>query len=156
VETSRPVVDAKRHHLHIGPMDPALVLDIDPARIAQILTNLLNNAANYTPPGGHIELAVVPGEREVRIAVRDNGIGIAPAQLREIFQLFVQAQPSPAGGGLGIGLSLSASLAELHGGRVEGHSEGPGRGSEFVLVLPRAGGSGAPVSAPTSPERAAS
>lgn len=94
-------------------------------------------------------------EREVRIAVRDNGIGIAPEKMREVFQLFVQAERSPAGGGLGIGLSLAASLADLHGGHIEGRSDGPGQGAEFVLVLPRDGAGGEASSAPAHPADAA-
>ncbi|WP_332815377.1 CHASE domain-containing protein [Ramlibacter sp.] len=140
VETSRPLMEEREHRLHAGFVDPDLELDADPTRVAQILTNLLNNAANYTPPGGDVWLLVsTPGPGEVRIVVRDNGIGIEPQKLREIFDLFMQVNRSPAGGGLGIGLSLAARLAEMHGGRIEARSEGLGRGAEFVLVLPRAG-----------------
>jgi signal transduction histidine kinase len=120
-------------------VDPALELDIDPARVAQIFTNLLNNAASYTPEGGRIELAVEAGPQEVRVAVRDNGIGIEADKLRQVFELFVQADRSPAGGGLGIGLSLAARLAEMHGGHIEASSAGKGRGAQFVVVLPRPG-----------------
>jgi signal transduction histidine kinase len=137
IEASRPLIEARGHRLVRVPGDPDLVLDIDAARVSQILTNLLNNAATYTPPGGEIRLAVAAGGHEVRIAVRDNGMGIPAEKLRHVFEMFAQAQPSPAGGGLGIGLSLASRLAELHGGRIEASSEGEGRGSEFVLVLPR-------------------
>jgi two-component system, OmpR family, sensor kinase len=139
VETSLPLIEARRHELVRGPIDPQLELDVDPARLAQVFTNLLNNAAHYTPEGGRIEIVVQAIPQEVRVAVRDNGIGIEPQKLGEVFGLFVQAQRSPAGGGLGIGLSLAARLAEMHGGHIEAHSEGPGRGSEFVVVLPRDG-----------------
>jgi two-component system, OmpR family, sensor kinase len=137
VETSMPLIQARRHELVRGPVDPDLELDLDAARVAQIFTNLLNNAAHYTPEGGRIEIAVTASDEEVRVAVRDNGIGIEAVKLRQVFELFVQAQRSSAGGGLGIGLSLAARLAELHGGHIEASSEGPGRGSEFVVVLPR-------------------
>jgi signal transduction histidine kinase len=137
VETSRPLIESRSHHLTVAEVDPALELDIDPARVAQIFTNLLNNAANYTPPGGDIAVDVAADAREVRVAIRDNGIGIAPDKLRQVFEMFVQAERSLAGGGLGIGLSLAARLAELHGGHIEAHSEGPGQGAEFVVVLPR-------------------
>jgi signal transduction histidine kinase len=137
VETSRPLIESRSHHLTVAEVDPALELDIDPARVAQIFTNLLNNAANYTPPGGDITVGVEADAREVRVAIRDNGIGIAPDKLRQVFEMFVQAERSLAGGGLGIGLSLAARLAELHGGHIEAHSEGPGQGAEFVVVLPR-------------------
>jgi signal transduction histidine kinase len=136
VETSRPLIEARGHHLHVVPADRDLVLDVDPARVAQILTNLLNNAAHYTPQGGDIWIAPAVDAQAVRIGVRDNGIGIAPEKLAEVFELFRQVSSS-SGGGLGIGLSLAARLAEMHGGRIEAHSEGLGRGSEFVVVLPR-------------------
>jgi signal transduction histidine kinase len=137
VETSRPLIEARGHRLEVAEVDPALELDIDPARVAQIFTNLLNNAANYTPPGGAIAVGVQVDAQEVRVAIRDNGIGIAPDKLRQVFEMFVQAERSLAGGGLGIGLSLAARLAELHGGRIEAFSAGEGKGAEFVVVLPR-------------------
>lgn len=140
LETSRPLMEEREHRLHAGYVDPHIELDADPTRVAQVLTNLLNNAAHYTPAGGDVWLQVTtPDPREVRISVRDNGIGIEPQMLRHVFELFMQVNRSPAGGGLGIGLSLAARLAEMHGGRIEAHSEGFGRGAEFVLVLPRAG-----------------
>jgi signal transduction histidine kinase len=139
VETSLPLIEARRHELVRDPVDPLLELEMDPARLAQVFTNLLNNAAHYTPEGGRIEIRIQAAAHEVRVAVRDNGIGIEPQKLGEVFGLFVQAQRSPAGGGLGIGLSLAARLAEMHGGHIEAHSDGLGRGSEFVVVLPRDG-----------------
>ncbi len=135
VETSQPLIESRGHRLAVEGVDPAIVLDADPARLAQIFTNLLNNAAHYTPPGGEIVVAARTTPREVRVSVRDNGIGIAPGKLRQVFELFHQVG-GPAGGGLGIGLSLAARLARLHGGRIEAHSEGEGKGSEFTLVLP--------------------
>ena len=147
VETSLPLIRERRHELVRGPVDPALVLDLDAARIAQVFTNLLNNAAHYTPAGGRIELTVEASAHEVRVSVRDNGIGIAQDKLREVFQLFVQAQRSAAGGGLGIGLSLASRLAELHGGRIEARSPGEGQGAEFIVVLPRTARDAAPSSA---------
>jgi signal transduction histidine kinase len=137
VETSRPLIDSRGHRLIVGAVDPAIVLEIDPARVAQILTNLLNNAAHYTPPGGEIALTTTADAHEVRLSVRDNGIGIDPDKLHQVFELFRQVGSS-AGGGLGIGLSLASRLAEMHGGWIEAHSEGLGRGAEFVVVLPRA------------------
>lgn len=132
-----PLIQARRHELVRGPVDPAIALDVDPARMAQVFTNLLNNAATYTPEGGRIELHAEAGPGEVRVSVRDNGVGIAADKLRQVFELFVQVERSPAGGGLGIGLSLASRLAELHGGRIEAHSEGLGHGTEFVVILPR-------------------
>ena len=156
VETSRPLIDAKDHRLRIGAIPPDLVLDVDPARLAQVFTNLLNNAANYTPAGGEIDVGVAAGDDEVRVAVRDNGIGIAPDQLQRVFEMFTLAQSTPAGGGLGIGLSLASRLAELHGGRIEAHSEGPGRGAEFVVVLPRRAPAGDPADPPRTGDEPAS
>ncbi|HYE41331.1 MAG TPA: CHASE domain-containing protein, partial [Ramlibacter sp.] len=150
VETSQPLIETRGHRVHVGHVDPALVLEIDPARLAQVFTNLLNNAAHYTPPGGEITIAVASGPREVRVSVRDNGIGIAPQKLREVFELFHQVG-SAAGGGLGIGLSLASRLVELHGGHIEAHSDGLGQGSEFTVVLPH--GAGAP---PPAQDEAAS
>jgi two-component system, OmpR family, sensor kinase len=138
VETAQPLIDAAGHELRLAPIEPELEFHVDATRVAQILTNLLNNAANYTPKGGRIEVAVQADDEFVDIRVRDNGIGIEPAKLRQLFELFVQADnPSSGNGGLGIGLSLAARLAELHGGRVEGRSAGLGRGAEFELILPR-------------------
>lgn len=136
VETSRPTIEARSHRLELCPVDPDIVLELDEARMVQVLTNLLNNAANYTPAGGEIRLSVESEADTVRISVRDTGIGIAADQLTHIFEMFRQLERSPAGGGLGIGLSLSARLVELHGGRIEARSEGPNQGSEFVIVLP--------------------
>jgi len=137
LETSRPLVENRQHELRVEPIAADLLVDADAARIAQILTNLLNNAATYTPPGGRISVAAAAAGSEVRIAVRDTGVGLDAEQLQVVFEMFGQVRPSPAGGGLGIGLALAARLAEMHGGRIEVRSEGAGRGSEFVLVLPR-------------------
>jgi len=110
----------------------------DPARLEQVVGNLLGNAARYTNPGGRIELCVERDGKDAVLRVRDNGIGIAPDVLPRIFDLFVQAgrEQERAVGGLGIGLAVVRDLVALHGGRVEAHSEGPGRGAEFVVHLP--------------------
>jgi len=137
VETSRPLIDAARHALRITlPEDPVEVSG-DPVRLAQILSNLLNNAATYTPPGGHVDLAIEHDDGAVRITVRDDGAGIAPEDLSRIFAMFRRGQAGTSGGGgLGIGLALSRKLAEMHGGTLDAHSDGPGRGSTFTLRLP--------------------
>ncbi|WP_162243737.1 CHASE domain-containing protein [Ramlibacter sp. Leaf400] len=137
VETSRPLFERRRHELVVSPIDGAVEIECDPTRVAQILTNLLNNAAHYTPEGGRIEVEANADGDTVRIAVRDNGLGLSPQQLREVFELFVQVDRNAKGGGLGIGLSLAARLAELHGGRIEARSDGLGCGAEFILILPR-------------------
>jgi CheY-like chemotaxis protein len=112
----------------------------DPIRVAQVIGNLLSNAAKYTPDGGSIELRVRVAEGAVAISVADNGIGIPPEELADVFNLFMQSADSLARseGGLGIGLSLARTLTELHGGTIEARSEGIGKGCEFVVQLPLA------------------
>ena len=142
VETSRPLIDSRRHELSLGlPPDPILV-HADPARLSQVLSNLLNNAAKYTDEGGHIALDVAREAGAVVFRVRDNGIGISREMLPRVFELFTQVERSRdrSQGGLGIGLSLVRQLAEMHGGTVGVHSEGPGSGSEFVVRLPAIAG----------------
>jgi len=140
VETSRPLIEAARHRLEVSlPSEPAM-LDADTVRVSQVISNLLNNAAKYTEAGGQIWLAAQADTREVVISVRDNGVGISPDMLPHVFEMFTQADRSlsRSQGGLGIGLTLSRSLVELHGGSILARSPGAGRGSEFVVRLPRA------------------
>jgi PAS domain S-box-containing protein len=138
VETSRPIVEAAQHDLVLSLPDEAVQLKADVTRLAQIFANLLNNSAKYTPPGGRIELAARLDNGEVAVSVRDNGIGISPGMLPHIFEMFTQVDRSldRSQGGLGIGLTLVRRLVEMHGGQVEAHSAGEGRGSEFVVRLP--------------------
>jgi PAS domain S-box-containing protein len=141
VETSRPAIEAARHRLDISlPADP-LSLDADFVRLAQVVANLLNNAAKYTDPGGHLSLAVRAEGGAAVVSVSDNGVGIAPEMLPGIFDMFSQGTRTldRAQGGLGIGLALSKNLVELHGGTLEARSEGAGRGAEFIVRLPLAG-----------------
>jgi PAS domain S-box-containing protein len=153
VETSRPAIEAARHKLDISlPAEP-VKLNGDFVRLAQVIANLLNNAAKYTDPGGSITLAVRRESGDALISVRDSGIGIAADQLPRIFDMFAQAERGRAQGGLGIGLALARRLAELHGGRIEARSGGAGQGSEFIVRLPLAA-AGAPQA--TSMWRAAS
>ena len=139
VEMSRPLIEKAGHRLiQSFPQEPVQVLG-DPARLAQVFSNLLNNSAKYTRPGGRVELTVTAHPAELEVRVRDNGAGIAPEMLRRVFHLFTQL-PQPEDrrqGGLGIGLSLVDGLVRLHGGRVEAHSQGLGHGSEFIVRLPR-------------------
>ena len=136
-ESSRPLIDGRRHHFRIGPIDPALLVEGDGARLAQVFTNLLNNAATYTEPGGEIDVAAWRDGDWIAISVRDNGIGIDPANFPHLFDMFVQAEPSlERSGGLGIGLTLVRQLLQMHGGSVEVKSAGAGTGSEFVVRLP--------------------
>jgi len=136
VETSRPAIDAARHRLDVRLPPEPVVLHADLVRLAQVIANLLNNAAKYTDPGGRIALAVRCEGGEAVISVRDNGIGIAAEMLPRLFDMFTQADRARAQGGLGIGLALARRLAELHGGRIEAKSDGPGQGSEFAVRLP--------------------
>lgn len=139
VEMSRPHIEAAHHQLVLAfTNEPTLVM-ADPARLAQVFTNLLNNAAKYTRRGGRIEVAVEAYPQELRVSVRDNGAGIEPHLLRQVFGLFTQIpqQNERRSSGLGIGLSLVDGLVRLHGGHVEARSAGLGQGSEFIVHLPR-------------------
>jgi PAS domain S-box-containing protein len=139
VEQVRPMIDARRHSLTLQLSgQPAHVIG-DRTRLVQVISNILNNAAKYTAPGGSILLAVTVDETRVFVTVRDNGVGIAPEILPYIFDLFTQAERTPdrSQGGLGIGLALVKSLIALHGGSVQAKSAGLGQGSEFSLCLPR-------------------
>jgi CheY-like chemotaxis protein/two-component sensor histidine kinase len=141
VETVRPLMEECRHELTVLLSPEPLWLDADAVRLEQVLVNLLNNAAKYTPEGGQIWLSVQQqGDDEAVLRVRDTGIGIAPEFLPRVFDFFSQGEQAPAhsqgGPGLGIGLPLVRALVELHGGRVEAHSAGLGQGSEFVVHLP--------------------
>jgi signal transduction histidine kinase/CheY-like chemotaxis protein len=138
VETSRPAIAARRHELIEGMPAGPLWVDADPVRLAQVVANLLNNAAKYTEERGHIRLTVGREGGEAVVRVGDDGIGIGPAELAGVFDLFAQgtAAADRSAGGLGVGLALVRTLVELHGGSVTAHSDGPGQGSEFVVRLP--------------------
>ncbi len=137
-EASRPLVEARRHELTVSLSDAPVRLLADPTRLEQVLTNLLTNAARYTPEGGRIWLTAAVEGGEAVVRVRDTGIGIPPEMLSRIFGLFAQVerQEERSQGGLGIGLSLVKSLTEMHGGTVEANSNGPGQGSEFIVRWP--------------------
>jgi two-component system CheB/CheR fusion protein len=138
VETARPLMDSRKHQLLVSLPAESVWLEADPARLTQVLANLLNNAAKYTEPGGHVQLSAEREGAEVILRARDTGIGILPEMLTRIFEPFVQGDRSidRAQGGLGIGLTLAKTLVEMHGGKVEAHSPGVGKGSEFVVRLP--------------------
>jgi PAS domain S-box-containing protein len=142
IEAARPLIDAAGHRLDVDLPGEPLWLEADAMRLTQVLLNLLNNAAKYTPAGGHIAIVAKRENDQAWLAVRDSGIGIEPAQIDEVFQMFAQVAPAleRAHGGLGIGLALARALVKLHGGKLEAQSEGPGRGSEFVVRLPLATG----------------
>lgn len=138
VESARPLVDGRGHELTVDVPDEPIWLHADPARLEQVVVNLLNNAAKYTDEGGRIGLEARRVGHEMVLSVRDSGIGIDLEQFPDIFDLFTQAARSldRSQGGLGIGLSLVQRLVDMHRGTVEVRSEGPGRGSEFTIRLP--------------------
>lgn len=134
----RPAMEARQHQFTVsGPSTPVL-LHVDPTRLTQVLANLLNNAARYTPPGGQIWLTAAKAGGQAVIRVRDNGAGLSDAARSRLFQMFSRAESEPTGNkeGLGVGLALARKLTELHDGTIEAHSEGEGQGSEFVVRLP--------------------
>ncbi|QEH34530.1 Aerobic respiration control sensor protein ArcB [Aquisphaera giovannonii] len=163
VEASRPAIEAARHALSLDLPAERVTLPADPTRLAQVITNLLTNAAKYTPEGGRIELSAAGEGREAVIRVRDTGMGIPPAMLEEVFEMFTQVNRTldRAQGGLGIGLALVKRLVELHGGAIAAASDGLGLGSTFTvrIPIPEPAGAGespaAPPGAPASTSRAA-
>jgi signal transduction histidine kinase/ActR/RegA family two-component response regulator len=138
VETSRPLIESHRHKLTVSLPDRPVRVEADAARLAQVLSNLLNNAAKYTEDGGLIELIAQRTPKEAVLRVRDNGVGIAPEALPQVFDMFMQVESSTdrSQGGLGIGLTLVRRLVEMHGGKIEARSAGLGKGSEFLVRLP--------------------
>ena len=144
IELCRPAVNAARHQLKVSLPSEAVMLRADPVRLTQMLVNVLNNAVKFTPPGGHIYVvAETVGEADehpdqVRIRIRDNGIGIAPELRPKIFDMFAQGDRSleRTRGGLGVGLTLVRNLAHLHGGSVDVRSDGVDSGTEVILDLP--------------------
>jgi PAS domain S-box-containing protein len=146
VESSAALIQAANHQLQVTLPDEALPLDADLTRLVQVLSNLLNNAAKYTPGSGRIALAAWREDGHAVVAVTDSGIGIAPEAIGSVFEMFTQVRSSldRAQGGLGIGLSLVRRLVELHGGRVHASSAGRGRGSTFTVRLPLRRGAGRP------------
>jgi CheY-like chemotaxis protein len=138
VEQVGPLIDARGHRLVVESTVLSAAVEGDHKRLVQVLANLLANAAKYTPSGGVIRLSLDVQGDQVALRVTDSGIGIAPDMLPHVFDLFAQAERTPdrSQGGLGLGLALVKSLAELHGGSVEAHSEGQGKGSVFTVRLP--------------------
>jgi PAS domain S-box-containing protein len=140
IDTSRPLIDAAGHTLEVKlPAEGELMLEADVVRLCQVFANLLNNAAKYTPPGGHIAVDVEAAGGTATVRVRDNGEGIPAGMLGRVFNMFTQINTgSRAQGGLGIGLTLARTLVHLHGGTIEAQSEGVGQGCEFIVRLPLA------------------
>jgi PAS domain S-box-containing protein len=140
VETSRPLIDMHTHHLHVSIADEPIECFGDPMRLAQVMVNILNNAAKYTPDGGDIWLSTARQGNTVELRVRDNGRGIERDLIDRVFDLFMQVDPNAGSalGGLGVGLALVRRIVELHGGSVQAASDGLGKGSEFIVRLPLA------------------
>ena len=138
VETSSPLIEEMHHKLSIQAPDSTLLVDVDPIRLSQVIMNLLNNAAKYSEPGGHIQLTFERIGSEVVVSIRDTGIGIDAKHLPHIYEMFSQVDHSmeTSHGGLGIGLCLAKRLVEMHGGSIDARSGGLGKGSEFVVRLP--------------------
>ncbi len=138
VETSRPIVEQRGHELTVSLPETMVCLEVDPARMAQVLSNLLTNAAKYTPPGGQIVLDARTEAEQLVVTVSDSGIGIPADMLPRVFEMFMQVDKAlgRATDGLGIGLTLARRIVEMHGGTIEASSPGPGAGSSFTIRLP--------------------
>ncbi|HMA09388.1 MAG TPA: ATP-binding protein, partial [Ramlibacter sp.] len=152
LEATRPMLEGAGHSLKVDLPDHAIELEADPLRLGQVLSNLMTNAIKYTPTGGTIVLKARMDDSRVVISVSDNGMGMEPAQIERMFEMFTQAEPvADRGHGLGIGLALVKSIVELHGGRIEASSAGPRRGSEFRVTLPATRGAVQPPPASSAP-----
>jgi signal transduction histidine kinase len=140
VDTCRPAIDARRHQFAVSIARHPIRVHADSVRITQVVANLLNNAAKYTPEGGQLWLTARAEDGQAVISVRDTGVGIEPEMLSRVFELFVQVEESlhRSDGGLGIGLTLARRLVEMHDGSLEARSGGAGQGSEFIVRLPLA------------------
>jgi PAS domain S-box-containing protein len=138
VETVRPLIEERQHRVEFTLPDDLLLVSADSTRLQQVLVNLVTNAAKYTDPGGLIQLSASRANGRVAVTVKDNGIGIAPDLLSRIFDLFVQdtRELDRSRGGMGIGLHVAKRLVEMQGGTLSAMSKGPGKGSEFTVILP--------------------
>ena len=136
IETSQPYLDEKHHRLQVDLPDDPLWVEADRARLEQVFSNLLINAAKFTREGGAIRIAAEREQGQVVVSVSDDGVGMSNELLRRAFEMFSQGERTTEGGGLGIGLTLVKNLVDLHGGSVQAHSEGINRGSVFIVRLP--------------------
>jgi PAS domain S-box-containing protein len=138
LESVEPILHARRHRLSVQMPAERVWVDADAQRLAQVVANLVDNAARYTADGGQVDVLLEPAEGSAVVRVRDNGPGITPQSRQRIFELFERGDQAQreGEGGLGVGLALARRLAHLHGARLEASSEGPGRGSEFRLSIP--------------------
>lgn len=138
VEDVRPLINERRHQLEVLMTDKPIFVEADPGRLEQVFTNLLNNAAKYTPQGGRIWIKAITEGKDAVVHFEDTGVGLAKEEMPLIFELFTQAESSrsQSQGGIGIGLSVVKQLVTLHGGSVQVRSDGTGKGSEFTVRLP--------------------
>jgi PAS domain S-box-containing protein len=138
IEQAQPLIQARRHELLLKITPLRTVVQGDRTRLIQAVSNVLNNAVKYTPPGGRIALGLDAVDGQVRISIADNGVGMEPGLLPLVFDMFTQGERTPdrAQGGLGLGLALVKSIVDLHGGSVQANSDGMGKGSNFVMMLP--------------------
>jgi PAS domain S-box-containing protein len=152
VEAAQPLINTKQHRLRMELLPSPLMLEADPVRLTQVVSNLLTNAAKYTDPGGEITLGCRLEADSLIIFVRDNGIGLAPEMYPRVFEMFVQIEPTKerSEGGLGIGLALVKALLELHGGNIDVHSAGREQGTTFTVTLPRSVIAAEPARSPAS------
>jgi PAS domain S-box-containing protein len=157
VEAAQPGIDVAGHKLTVTLPTSDIYLQADPHRLAQVISNLLDNAAKYTPPGGAISLVAEGFENDVVVTVTDNGVGIPPDMLERVFEMFTRSSQDSKvqHAGLGIGLALVKQIVEMHGGQVEARSEGRGRGAQFILRLPILEEAPAIVAIPDAPEEPA-
>lgn len=154
VEANGPLISCAAQRLSVELPASPLIVDADPVRLEQVIGNLLNNAVKFTASGGHLQVIAEAHDAHARIRVKDDGIGIEAGMLGAVFEMYAQVRPSKsaAEAGSGIGLALARSLVEMHGGTLSAHSEGPGKGSEFVMSIPLA----QPVQASVAASRTAS
>ncbi len=138
VEMAKPLIESRKHHLEVAQVTDPLWVSGDPTRLIQVVSNLLTNAAKYTPEGGHIWFSAAREGETATVRVRDNGVGIPKEMVSRVFELFTQVDPAgdSSAGGLGIGLALVRRLVKLHEGTVEAISDGSRKGSEFIVRLP--------------------
>jgi CheY-like chemotaxis protein/two-component sensor histidine kinase len=138
LDQTRPFIEQKRHHVCLQMPDKPVYVSGDETRLVQTVANILNNAAKYTPESGKIDVKLEAGQEQLWLRIKDNGTGISPELLPNVFELFTQGAQTLARsqGGLGLGLALVHKLVQLHGGSVTAHSAGNGHGSEFVIALP--------------------
>ncbi|MCA1581769.1 MAG: response regulator [Acidobacteria bacterium] len=157
VEAAMPLMEERRHRLTVEVEPPSLAVDGDATRLVEVFVNLLNNAARYTPEEGVIEVTAERDGPEILVWVRDNGMGMPPGLVQNAFGLFVQGDRAldRSSGGLGIGLTMVRNLVQLHGGIVEAHSAGLGRGSEFLVRLPAWDGESAEAAGGAAEEKGA-